>query len=186
MKRLLLAILFLGLVAISVDGQRERYAGVDSTPKLGTDVYAAMKTVIKTFSAVTAGSVDDYQFDNTVANITEQTREIASIIPAYAEIVSAQVRCIETLVSSGVDVMAIDVGTSDGGAEILATADTDTANDINATGAGDGPEVVATNAARSVWVNATPDANWDTLSAGRWVVIVTYLDNGAVFTEESP
>ncbi len=186
MKRLLLAILILSIVAISVDGQRERYAGTVSTPKLGNDVYSSMKTVVKTFSAVTAGSVDDYQFDNTVGNITEQTREIANIIPAYAEIVSAQVRCIETLVSSGVDIMAIDVGTSDGGAEILATADTDTANDINATGAGDGPEVGATNAARSVWVNATPDANWNTLSAGRWAVFVTYLDSGGVYTEESP
>ena len=150
-----------------------------------TDVYIATKTVIKTFDIDPAGS-DDYQFDNTVGNVTEQTIEIASIVPAYAEIVSAQVRCFETVVSSGVDVMAIDVGTSDGGAEILATADTDTANDINATAATVGPEVVATNAARSVWVNATPDANWDTISAGRWSVMVTYIDYGAVQTAKNP
>lgn len=153
---------------------------------LTTDVHLAVKTVIKTFDVNAADTSDDYQFDNTAGNASEQTIEIASIIPAYAEILSAQVRCFETVVSSGTDVMAIDVGTSDGGAEILATADTDTANDINATAAGDGPEVVATNAARSVWVNATPDEDWDTLTEGRWAVMVTYIDYGVVYTKKSP
>lgn len=153
---------------------------------VATDVYIEVKTVIKTFDVNAADASDDYQFDNTAANASEQTIEIASAIPAYAEILSAQVRCFETLVSSGTDVMAIDVGTSDGGAEILATADTDTANDINATAAGTGPEVVATNAARSVWVNATPSANWDTLTEGRWSVMVTYIDYQAVHTAKSP
>lgn len=152
----------------------------------GTDVYVVTKTVIKTFDVNAADESDDYQFDNTAGNVDEQTIEIASIIPAYAEILSAQVRCFETAVSSGADVMAIDVGTSDGGAEILATADTDTANDINATAAGDGPEVVATNAARSVWVNATPDEAWTTFTEGRWSVMITYIDYSAVHTAKSP
>lgn len=158
----------------------------NGTVSNGTDIYIVTKTVIKTFDVNATDASDDYQFDNTAGNTTEQTIEIASIIPAYAEILSAQVRCFETVVSSGTDVMAIDVGTSDGGAEILATADTDTANDINATAAAAGPEVVATNAARSVWVNATPDENWSTITEGRWAVMVTYIDYGATYTAKSP
>ncbi len=151
-----------------------------------TDITYMLKTVIKTISIDDDASTDDFQFDDDAANANEQTIDLGALIPAYAEIISAQVRCIETVVSSGDDVMALDLGTSDGGAEILATADTDTANDINATGAGVGPEVIATNAARNVWLNATPDENWTTFSAGRWAVMVTYIDYGAALTEKNP
>ena len=189
MKRLLLASLVLSLVAISVDGQRQRYAGITATPKLGTDLYSSMKTIIKTISIDDDASVDDFQFDDDQINVTEQTIDFGAIIPAYAEIVSAQIRCIEAYVSTGANpdnITSLDLGITTGAGDILATATTDDLNDINATAAGAGPEVASTNAARNVWLNLVPEDNFNTVSAGRWTVIITYLDYGAVYTKDVP
>ncbi len=156
----------------------------DIVDEANGDIMYMMKTVCKTIDLDDDASTDDFQFDDDQVNQTEQPVDLGAIIPAYAEIVSCQVRCFETVTGSAS--MSIDIGTASGGAEILTAANTDSANDINATGAGDGPEVVATNAARNVWINATPGANWSTLDAGRWIVMVTYLDYGAVYTQKNP
>ena len=148
------------------------------------DVMYMVKTVVKTIDLDDDASTDDFQFDDDAENQNEQTIDCGAIIPAYAEILSCQLRCFETVTGDGT--MGIDVGTSSGGNEILSSANTDSANDINATGAGDGPEVVATNAARNVYVNATPGANWNTLDAGRWAIMVSYIDYGAVYTQKNP
>ena len=79
--------------------------------------------------------------------------------------------------------MGIDVGTASGGSEIHSTADVDTAGDISTSAATVGPEIAATAAARSVYVNFTPNgANWSTLTAGRWAIMITYIDYGAAYT----
>lgn len=153
------------------------------------DIVYSLKTVCKTVSAVTAASADDYQFDNTAVNNTEQVITMTEIIPAYAEVVSVQIRCIEALISSGGDpdvLTSADLGTSSGGAELLATAATDTLNEINAFAAGAAPVAGATNAARSVYFNVVPEDNWSTLTAGRWAILVTYIDYGAVYTQTAP
>lgn len=139
-----------------------------------------LRTAIYTIDVDDDASSDDYQFDDDAANTTEQVITISKAIPAYAELVSCQLRCIETVTGSAT--MSIDVGTSSGGDEILAAANTDSANDINTTAAGSAPELGATNAARSVYVNATPGVNWNTLNAGRWAIMLTYIDYGAVYT----
>jgi len=144
-------------------------------PRVGTTEMMLTKTVAYTIDLDDDASTDDYQFDDDAANSDEQVITIANAIPAYAELVSVQLRCVETVTGSAA--MSIDVGTSSGGDEILAVADTDTANDINATAAAGGPELAATNAARSVYVNANPTGvNWSTLDAGRWLLQITYLD----------
>ncbi|HUV64732.1 MAG TPA: hypothetical protein VMW24_12600 [Sedimentisphaerales bacterium] len=148
------------------------------------DIMYMLKTVVKTIDVDDDASTDDFTFDDDPIDMTEQSVDLGEIIPAYAEIVSCQVRCFETVTSSAA--MSIDIGTATGGAEILATADTDTANDINSTTAGDGPEVACAATAKHVWVNATPDANWSTLDAGRWSIMVTYIDYGAAYTQKSP
>lgn len=150
------------------------------------ELFLSVKSVMKTINLDSSDDNDDFEFDDTQGNVTEQTRDMGAIIPAYAEVLSAQLRCFETVAGSGSAVMAIDLGTSSGGAEIFATADIDTANDISATEATGGPEIIATAAAKNVWINATPTANWSTLTAGRWAVIITYIDYGSVFTIESP
>lgn len=149
----------------------------------------AIKTVSKTISVDDDASVDDFQFDDDAANTAEQSVDLGAIIPAYAEILSAQVRCIEAVVSSGTDpddITGLDIGTSSGGGEILATGTPDDLNDILSTIAADSPEVIATNAARNVWINLTPEDNWNTMSAGRWNILVTYIDYGASHTHKNP
>ena len=152
--------------------------------KSSTDVHYALKTVIKTVDCNVGNSTDDFQFDDTAANQSEQSVDLGEIVPAYAEVVSVQLRCFETVTSSGA--MSIDLGLAAGDAEYLAAANIDTANDIDGTATGAGPKLEASNAARKVFINGTPDANWNTLVAGRWSVIVTYIDYGAVQTEKNP
>ncbi len=154
-----------------------------------TDIVFAHKTIIKTISIDDDASIDDFQFDDDAVNANEQTVDFGAIIPAYAEIVSCQVRCIEAVVSSEADpddITGLDVGVSDGGGEILATGTPDDLNDVLSTVAGASPEVIATNAARNLWVNVNPADNWSTMSAGRWAVMLTYIDYGAVYTAEGP
>jgi hypothetical protein len=150
------------------------------------DTFYSLKTVIKTISIDDDASTDDFQFDDDQTNTTEQKVNLGNLIPAYGELVSAQLRCLETVDDGSPAVMAIDLGTATGGAEIFGTADIDSANDISATEATGGPEIVATAAAKAVWINATPDVNWNTLTAGRWSVMITYIDYGAVHTAGIP
>lgn len=145
-----------------------------------TTKYLATKTVKYSIDVDDDASTDDYQFDDDAANQNEQVITITNALPAYAELVSCQLRCFETV--TGSTSMGIDVGTSSGGNEILSTADTDTANDINSSAATVAPELGATNAARSVYVNATPGANWNTLDAGRWMIMLTYIDYASVYS----
>ncbi len=153
-----------------------------------TDVHPIVRTVIKTINLDSSDDDEDFEFDDSQGNVTEQTVDMGAIIPTYAAITSIQIRCFETVAGSGSAVMAIDIGTASGGAQLLTTADIDTANDIKTSAAGTAPEVplAATAAAKNVWINATPDANWDTLTAGRWSVMVTYIDYGAVHTKKNP
>jgi hypothetical protein len=133
-------------------------------------------TIIKTIDCNSADTTgDDYQFDNSQANQTEQVITLTNILPAYAELVSVQLRCFETVTGSAQ--MSIDFGTSSGGAEVFAAANIDSANDITGTEAGASPELQATNAARSLYLNATPNANWNTpLVQGRWAIMLTIID----------
>lgn len=187
-KSILVALLVIPILAFSLPAyKRPRYTGEPSIVSAGNDTYFGLKTIIKTISVDDDASVDDFQFDDDAANANEQTVDFGAIIPAYAEIVSCQVRCIEAVVSTGAnpdDITGLDVGVSDGGGEILGTGTPDDLNDVLSTVAAASPEVIATNAARNLWVNLNPEDNWSTMSAGRWAVMLTYLDYGAMFTAE--
>lgn len=154
--------------------------GVERTSKgkfLGT------VTVIKTIDIRNAGGTGDYHFNNTVGDAVKQTLTLTNILPAYALLTNFQVRCYETVTGSAA--MQIDLGTTSGGTEI-ATGSPDTANDILGTIAGDSPKIAATNATRSLYLSGTPGVNWNTLAAGRWVVLITYVDYGTIFTQRNP
>ena len=180
-----LAIIILVMGAFTSVGQRARYAGEPAVMRASDDVYFAIKTVIKTISVDDDASVDDFQFDDDAGDANEQTVDMGAIIPAWAELVSAQVRCIEAVVSSEAnpdDITGLDLGVSDGGGEILATDTPDDLNDVLTSAAGGSPEVASTAAAKNIWINVNPADNWDTMSAGRWAVSVTYIDYGSVYS----
>lgn len=192
MKRIIIiAAVTLVAITVSLRGQRgtPRYAGEPTVIRAGNDIFYAQKTIIKTISIDDDASVDDFQFDDDAANANEQSVDMGALIPAFAEVVSCQVRCIEAVVSSEADpddITGLDIGTSSGGGEILATGTPDDLNDILSTIAADSPEVIATNAARNVWINLNPIDDWDTMTAGRWAVMVTYIDYGGVRSARSP
>ncbi|MHC4371089.1 MAG: beta strand repeat-containing protein [Planctomycetota bacterium] len=72
-----------------------------------SDVMWVLKTVVKTIDVDDDASTDDFQFDDDASNQTEQPVDLGAILPAYAEIVSAQIRCFETVTGSAQ--MAIDL-----------------------------------------------------------------------------
>lgn len=141
----------------------------------------ATRTVLKTLD-VDAASTDDYKFDNTQTNTTPQTVTLTGIVPAYAEVISWQIRCFETVNGTS---MALKFGTTSGGTDV-GSGSPDTANDIIGPTAGTAAMLTATNAARNLYVEATPGANWNTLTAGRWLIMVTYVDYGSAYTKRAP
>jgi hypothetical protein len=155
---------------------------ISGTITNATDISFSLKTVIKTIDLDDDASTDDFQFDDDQINVTEQSVDLGALVPAYAEVVSVMVRCFETV--TGSNSMGIDIGTATGGDQYISTADTDTAADINSTAVAGSPVVAATAAAQKVWINATPGANWSTLDAGRWAIMVTYIDYGAAYTDK--
>lgn len=149
----------------------------------GSDIYQVMKTVVKTISMDDDASTDDFQFDDDAANQTEQPVDFGALIPAYAEIVAVQIRCFEAVTGG---TMSIDIGVTTGAGDILGAVACDALNEVFGGAAASAPIIGVTNAARNVWVNATPSANWNTLTTGRYTVMVTYLDIGAVHTLNGP
>ena len=147
------------------------------------------KTITKTVSIVVAASVDDFQFDDSQINVNEQSIDLGALVPAYGELVSAQVRCIEAYASSGADpdnITSLDIGVSSGAGDVLATDTADDLNDIITTAAAGSPILAATAAAKNIWINLVPEDNFDTITAGRWAVIITYIDHGAAYTQAAP
>ena len=147
------------------------------------DIMYMTKTVVKTISANDDLSTDDFQFDDDAANSTSQNVDMGAILPAYAEIVSVHIRCFETV---GSGTFQVTLGTASAGNELLAQATIDAANEIDGTATGAGPKLEAANAAKNVWINGDPNGNWTAVGAGRWTVMVTYIDYGAVHTQNNP
>jgi len=169
----------------SVTGDLIASAGnvvIPSGDVVAVDQIWGLKTVVKTISIVPAGSADDFAFAAD-GNANEQPVDLGALVPAYGEIVSAQIRCFEAVVGG---TMSIDLGVTTGAGDILAAGATDALNEINSTVPADSPEIAATNAVKNIWINATPSANWNTLSAGRYSVMISYIDYGAAHTWSIP
>lgn len=150
-----------------------------------TETYLMTKTVIKTINLDSSDDNDDFEFNDTAANSTSQNVNLGAIIPAYAEVVSVQARCFETV--GGSQTFQVTLGTSSAGNQLLAQTTIDAANDIDGTATGAGPKLEASNAARNVWINGDPSGNWSACAgAGRWSVMITYIDYGAVHTAGIP
>lgn len=138
------------------------------------------KTVKITIDLDADGSTD-FVFDDTAENSTSQNVDLGAVLPAYAEILSAQIRCYESV--GGAQTFQVTLGTASAGSEILAQATVDAAGEITGTGAGDGPEIVAAVSAKNVWINGAPSGDWDEAGGtGRWSVMVTYIDYGDIHT----
>jgi len=156
---------------------------------VAVDQIWGLKTTVKTISIVVAASADDFQFDDSQANNNEQFVNLGALVPAWGELVSAQVRCIEAYVSSAADpdnITSLDIGVSSGAGDVLATDTIDDLDNFITTSAAGSPIIASTQSPKDIWINMQPEDNWTTLTAGRWAIIITWLDNGAAYTWAAP
>jgi len=143
-----------------------------------------MKTV-----SLTVGAYDDSVSDvNFAADVdtTEQTLDLGSIVPAFARVTDVSIVCIEDVNSSAGDCsFSTDAGTGGGGAQWIASAvDANEADVCLGSAAGAGSLIAITASMQKVYMNSTPGQNWSTLDAGRWVVVVSYIDVAAIVETE--
>lgn len=106
------------------------------------------------------------------ANTTEQSLQLGSsaIIPANSPITSIVLECTEAPTGG---VVTADVGNTSGGDEWMSVIDMGTLNNINSVST----QVAAKVAASSIYVSMTPGSNWNTYTAGKYKVWITYADN---------
>jgi hypothetical protein len=136
------------------------------------DRYKALRTIKKTIGAPSLAGTD-FNFTS-AADQTEQTINLGTIIPAKARLVDIFVHC-DAVFTNAVS-MAVDVGTTSGGGDLIASGSVYSSGQIIA--AANAGAFIATPSASttSVYVNATPGANWDQFTAGSMSVYVTIID----------
>ncbi len=148
------------------------------------DVYlSTFKTVIKTINLVPGGSTDDFNAVASAGTHEEQFLDLGELIPAFAQITTIQIRCFESI-SAGT--ISFDIGVTTGAGDVLSAKTIGTAGNVAGSAAAGSPIVIGTTAARHIWFNVDPSEDWDNLTTGRYAVMVTYADYGAVFTNDGP
>lgn len=138
---------------------------------------SVVKTLVRTIS-VDGDALGDYRF-RSETDAREQSIVMPDVLPPYASLLCWQVRCLDT-VTNRIPVR-IEVGVADGGGKIGAGV-ASVADEVIGMTSMEQPQLAATNAARSIYVSGTPDANWSTLDAGRWAVALTYVDYGDAYS----
>lgn len=113
----------------------------------------------------------DYNFTS-VANMTEQSIQLGAttIVAAYSVVSSIVASCSVAMVGGNA---TADIGTSSGSDEWLSAFPLSTLNATTSVSA----NVAASATAGSVYFSMTPDANWNTLSAAKWIIEI-YVNNG--------
>lgn len=149
-----------------------------------TELYAhKAKTRIYT-KVYTIGAVGvtgcDFNF-TTAANTTAQPKDLGTIIPAFAQILSVMVKTDVLFAGTSITNFGITIGTTTGGTEIAGSADLILKDAINQPAVGAGYTLIAVSKdAKHIWIGGTPTGgNWSALTAGKLSVYVTYLDNVA-------
>ena len=123
---------------------------------------------------VAAATLVDFKFAS-AANSDEQNLDLGAIIPAKARIVSVQLVCTAALAGSGTHDIVIGVGNASSGEQLIAAASVDGTNEVlQSTAVLTDAVIMNWAAATNVFIQANPDANWDTYTAGKWAVYVTY------------
>ena len=115
----------------------------------------------------------DYNFTS-VANHNEQVLTLTNIVPSYAKVISLEIICAATLAGSGTHAINFEAGNSSSGNEYVEFIEVGDAGDVG----GIIKQVTVqgnASSSSSIYITADPDANWDTFTAGRWMVYVTYL-----------
>ena len=124
------------------------------------------------------GASTDYTFDAD-GDHTAQNEDLGIVIPGYARILDVTVICTETVAANSN--VNVTVGTASAGNQFIAQADCDAENATIGVAAGAGSIVTVTSSAQHVWFQGDPDdSTWLLMTAGEWLVLITYLDIGSL------
>ena len=109
--------------------------------------------------------------------MTEQSIQLGgtTIIPKYSIPSEITVLCITGL--SGIISGDIDIGRTSGSNEYFNTQIIDDTNEIQKTVIGNLAVGTEYSIATSVFFSLTPDANWNTITSGKWKIFICYIDN---------
>jgi len=163
-------------------GYKIVYEYINTSKNTVTEGSGIVKT--KKFTLGIATTVQsDYKFAAD-ANNTEQVITLADALPYRCRVTGFEIVCDSTLVSSSgaVDV-TFEAGTTSSGAEFIAALSCDDENEV--VGIIDATKPAAVKMAWSdlsdtnysdLYVTADPDQNWNTMTAGKWEVYITYID----------
>lgn len=137
-----------------------------------TSIAYTSKTVKKTIGGVGVAGCD-FNFA-TAENTSEQVINLGAIVPALARVTDIFIHTNTTF--TGATTLVADVGSTSGGAEYVASATIYAADAILAIAVGGACVTLPVVAAGNVYVNATPGANWNLVTAGKLTVYITYND----------
>jgi hypothetical protein len=115
----------------------------------------------------------DFNFA-TAANMTEQVINLGALVPAKATLMG--IFTVTDAVFTGAITLVAETGTSSSGDELISSTTIYAANAITPTpGSGivvSTPIVTPT----TIYLSATPGANWSLVTAGKVTVYITYVD----------
>lgn len=133
--------------------------------------FSTIPTVTKIIGGVGVTGCD-FNFA-TAANVTEQVINLGAIVPAGARILN--VSTYTTEVFTGATSLVAETGSASSGAQFIASATIYAANAVTATAAGGVFIAAPLSTATTIYVSATPGANWSGVTAGKMTVYVTYI-----------
>lgn len=127
-------------------------------------------TIKKTIGGVGVAGCD-FNFA-TALNQNEQPIDLGAVIPAMAKVIDVSVRTNSQF--TGAITLVADIGFSSGSAELCASATFFDADAILSQATALVQVQKLAVAARHIWLNATPGANWNLVTAGKCTVYITY------------
>lgn len=158
----------------SVTGQAKNISTSNSiyANMASIDLYKSVRTIKKTIGAVGLAGMD-YNFA-TAEDMVEQVITLTNIVPEKARILD--VTMYTDAIWTNAVTLGVEVGTSSSGNQLIASTDMKAAMAIVAT-ANAGVFIAQPSAsASSIYVSATPGANWSAVTAGSLSVYITILD----------
>ena len=156
--------------------------GVRAVGLVGANTIVVPKSkgviVIKRFTLGAVGATGTDMVFTTAANTTAQVVNTGAVVPPFARILNVGVICTTAATfSGGGTTLVATVGTSATGTELAANAATmyaaNTVIDVNSIVT---TPVTSSASATTIYVKATPGANWSTMTGGAWTVLVAYID----------
>jgi len=144
--------------------------------------YHLVKSAVFTLGGPWNTGECDFEFVSVAADHVAENLDLGALIPAKARVLDVSVRCSEAFVTAvpGVVEMLLLVGNASAGNQFIASASCNTLNEVIGMAAAGACAVAISNAVQNIWVQGDPDTNWDTISAGRLQIVITYLDLGVL------